>query len=162
MKKSVILLTTALLFLAVTSGYAQFREDQLRSTDYTGSVIKDRPAGNFGNLFNMEMSHSYSMMFGSYGGQYQNLNAYTNTMKFYFSDRLTGRLDLSLLHSPFGGNIMNGAGNGFGTKFLIRNAELNYQINEKSSLHIQFQQIPSYGFNRRSPFYRNPFSPQYY
>lgn len=157
MKKSILLLASILFFLAATSGYAQFREDQIRSSDITGNVIKDRPTGTFENLFNMQMSHSYSMMFGSYGGQYQNINAYTNTMQFFFTDRLTGRLDVSLLHSPFGNNFANGGNTGMGAEIILRNAELNYKFNENSSLHIQFQQVPAFGRNPWSPFYRNPF-----
>jgi hypothetical protein len=138
---------------------AQLREDLDHRSTYTGPIIKtDKSAGaNLGNLFNMEMDHSYSMMFGSFGGQFQNMNAYTNTMRFFFSEKLTGRLDLSLLHSPFGNNVSMvgnnmGSSTGMNTQFLIRNAELNYQINDKSNISIHFQQLPSYG--RYSGFYR--------
>ena len=154
-----------------TTTHAQLREDQNKKSELMGPVIKQDPSdgANLGNLFNMKMDHSYSMMFSSYGGQFQNLNAYTNTMHFFFSPNLTGRLDLSVLHSPFGNSFMsNGQDNGMNTQFLIRNAELNYQINDKSNISIHFQQVPGYGYGYgMSPWqsglyhddFNNPFRP---
>lgn len=157
MKKSglVPLLTVAFVLLASTVSYSQFRED-VNKSDYSGPVVREEQGpqpGNWSNLFNMEMSHSYSMNFMSYGGQFRNINAYTNTMNFFFTDRLTGRLDISLLHSPFGNSYLNSGsnGNGMGAEIMIRNAELNYEIGENSHITIQFQQQPY------SPFGANPF-----
>lgn len=141
-----------MLFAFSTLANAQLREQVRKSSSYTGPIVKENSGGSLSNLFNMEMDHSYSMTFSSIGGQYQNINAYTNTMHFFFTDDLTGRLDLSLLHSPFGNNFMNDGG--MGTEFVISNAELNYQINDKSNISIQFQQIPGYGMN---PWARSPF-----
>lgn len=166
MKKTGLALTlTFLLFaIATVDSYAQFREQQ-NNNDYSGPVIKENRESNIGNwtnLFNMKMSHSYSMNFMSVGGQYQNINAYTNSMDFFFTDRLTGELDISLLHSPFGNSYMNvGENNSLGAEIIIRNAELNYQIGERSSITLQFQQHPypfGFGYSRwGSPFHRGPF-----
>lgn len=153
-KISAVFASFLLIFFALNAvANAQLREMESKSSDYTGPIVKENSAGNFSNLFNMEMNHSYSMTFSSIGGQYQNINAYTNTMHFFFTDDLTGRVDLSLLHSPFGGSNMNN--NSMGTELIIRNAELNYQISDKSNISLHFQQIPSYEMNpwSRSPFY---------
>jgi hypothetical protein len=143
--------TFILLLIGISSvAEAQLREDVSRSSELTGSIIKQNPSdgANLGNLFNMQMDHSYSMMFSSFGGQMQNMNAYTNTMRFFFSEDLTGRVDLSLLHSPFGNNNFMTNNNGMDTQLIIRNAELNYQINENSNISIHFQQLPQgYGYN---------------
>lgn len=152
------LLTVTLLMLTTTVSYGQFRED-VNKSDYSGPVVKQEQSpqpGSWSNLFNMQMSHSYSMNFMSYGGQYQNINAYTNTMNFFFTERLTGRLDISLLHSPFGNSYLNSGtgGNGMGAEILIRNAELNYEIGENSHITIQFQQHPYTPFGA-SPFDRH-------
>ncbi len=158
-----IFLSTIVLLALVSTADAQLREEQDKVSEYSGPIVKkyDREPGNWSNLFNMQMDHSYSMMFGSFGGQYQNINAYTNTMHFFFSDRLSGRLDLSLLHSPFGGSFMNNGNGGLETQLIIRNAELSYELGERSNLRIQFQQLPSYGygygmnpwgFNQYNPF----------
>lgn len=145
--------------------FAQLRENARHSSELMGPVVKEHPSegANLGNLFNMQMDHSYSMMFSSFGGQMQNMNAYTNTMRFFFSEKLTGRVDLSLLHSPFGNSFMsNNSNNGMDTQFILRNAELNYQINDKSNISIQVQQLPSHygmspwgmhGARASSPFY---------
>lgn len=142
-------LTLIILVIGVSTSNAQLREAQSRMADYMGPVIKQHEsrAGNLGNLFNMQMDHSYSMTFSSLGGQLQNLNAYTNTMRFFFTDRLTGRLDISLLHSPFGNSYMNHDNQtGIGADIIIRNAELDYQLGENSHIRVQFQQLPSYGY----------------
>lgn len=168
MKKTAFSITVGLfiLFFAGFSSvsYGQLREQLNKSSDYMGPVIKQgdpSKGANLGNLFNMEMDHSYSMMFSSFGGQYQNLNAYTNTMHFFFSEDLTGRVDLSVLHSPFGNSMMSPNSNsGMDPQFLIRNAELNYQISDRSNIRIQFQQVPSgYGMNPwSSGMHRGPFA----
>lgn len=171
MKKiSLISLLTVLFLLISSSGFAQLRKNLNSSTDYLGGIVKERSAepGNLGNLFNMTMDHSYSMTFGSVGGQYQNINAYTNTMHFFFSDKMTGRVDLSVLHSPFGNSYLNGYGNdsGAGVEFVVRNAELNYQLSEKSNISISFQQVPAYsryGYysDRYNPFYNSFYDSNY-
>lgn len=161
--KVVFLVIIAATFIGISVSHAQLREAKTDISEYSGPIIKqDEPSdgANLGNLFNMTMSHSYSMNFGSFGGTYRNMNAYTNTMQFYFTDKLTGRLDLSLLHSPFGGNNLNGLGTDSEVDFIIRNAELNYELSENTSLHIQFQQRPfGYRANRGFGFNRLNFSP---
>lgn len=154
---SILIFTIAIFALSSMVCYGQFREDVNRG-DYSGPVVQQqRPEpGDWSNLFNMKMSHSYSMSFMSMGGQYRNVNAYTNSMDFFFTDRLTGELDISLMHSPFGqgfSNNNNQMGMGMGMDVVIRNAELNYQIGEKSSISIQFQQHPYGGFGT-NPFDR--------
>ncbi|MGK7369315.1 MAG: hypothetical protein ACNS64_03800 [Candidatus Halalkalibacterium sp. M3_1C_030] len=161
MKKiSLTFFLVTVLLLVSSVGYAQLRENQNTSSDFLGGIVKERTAepGNLGNLFNMTMDHSYSMTFGSVGGQYQNLNAYTNTMHFFFSDRMTGRVDLSVLHSPFGNSYLNGNGGSGEVDFIIRNAELNYQLSEKSNISISFQQVPAYS---RYGYYNNRYNPFY-
>lgn len=165
MKKSVFIsavsIFVVLLFGISSIADAQLRKDQGNSSELTGPIVKQNPSegANWGNLFNMQMDHSYSMMFSSFGGQVQNLNAYTNTMRFFFSEDLTGRVDLSVLHSPFGNSFMSN-NNDPNAQFMIRNAELNYQINEKSNIYIQFRQVPGYGYGQNpvyGGFHQNPF-----
>ncbi len=153
-----------MLFAITATSHAQLRDDLFQSSQYTGNVVKERPqeAGDWSNLFNMTMDHSYSMTFSSFGGQYQNLNAYTNTMHFYFSNRMTGRVDISLLHSPFGNSYLNNGQNNSNVDLIIRNAELNYQISDKSSIQLQFRQVPAhYGYygpaRFGNPFYQDSF-----
>ncbi len=154
-----------ILFTGVAVSYAQLREAKTDISEYRGPVFKKEDpseGANLSNLFNMTMSHSYSMNFASIGGRYQNINMYTNTMRFYFTEKLTGRLDLSLMHSPFGSSSLSGFGADKGVKFIIRNAELNYEISENSSIHIRYQQLPNrYNRDRRFGTF-SPFSPIFF
>ncbi|MDR8394103.1 hypothetical protein NC796_23345 [Aliifodinibius sp. S!AR15-10] len=155
-KTGLVLLFTLSIFVVTSAvSFAQFR-DQVNRGDFSGPVVQQqRPEpGNWSNLFNMKMSHSYSMTFSSFGGQYRNVNAYTNSMDFFFTDRLTGELDISLMHSPFGQGFSN-TNNQLGANIVIRNAELNYQISDKSNISIQFQQHPYSPYY--SPFGGGPF-----
>ncbi|HEX6981388.1 MAG TPA: hypothetical protein VF181_01375 [Balneolaceae bacterium] len=162
--KKVSFLSTIIFFVFLSIGmnsasFAQLKADLRDPSVLRGPILKqDRSEGaNLGNLFNMTMDHSYAMTFSSFGGQMHNINAYTNTMRFYFSEDLTGRVDLSILHSPFGNSFMS-KNDGMNAKFIIRNAELNYQINDRSNISIHFRQIPGYGMNSwRTGYYRSPF-----
>jgi hypothetical protein len=157
---SAVSIVALLLFGLSSISSAQLREDVGNNTALTGPTVKQNPSegADLSNLFNMQMDHSYSMMFSSFGGQFQNMNAYTNTMHFFFSEDLTGRLDLSVLHSPFGNSLMSN-NNGMDPQLMIRNAELNYQISDKSNIRIQFQQVPGYGTNPwSSGLYQDPFN----
>lgn len=143
---------------------AQYREDVPLRSDYSGPLYNPDPSkgSKLSNLFNARFSHSYSANFSSFGGQTQNVNAFTSTAEFFFSPKLTGRLDVSFLHSPFGGNSLSQNGNGFGNQILIQNAELNYRVNDRTSIHFSFNQAPrgfgffpgAYGFNGFSRFDR--------
>lgn len=160
------LVTRLVLILFVFTAFTVVAEAQLKenlpgSATLSGPIFEqqDNSSDNlFSNLFsNFNMSHSYSMTFSSFGGQFQNMNAYTNTMQFDLSDRMSGRVDLSLLHSPFGNNFMN-TNNDLGAKFIIRNAELNYDLGENSRIQLQFQQNPYYGMSPWSASHRSPFA----
>ncbi len=149
--RRILLLSVLFVFGTVAIAEAQLRENVSRSSDYTGAIFRtEQPTstalGNLLNNINMEMSHSYSMNFGSVGGQFQNLNAYTNHMTFDFSENITGQVDVSVLHSPFGNSYMN-MDNNLGSRIIIDRAQLDYQISPNTSLSIQFSQRPYY-----SPF----------
>lgn len=161
MKKSFIL-TFIFAFLFSIQLSAQLRADLSSSYDFSGPVVNTQAPtiqSGLNDFFknNVTMSHSYSMSFGSYGGSYQNLNAYTNTLNFNFSPNLTGRLDVSFLHSPFGeSNLINSNQNSLGGEVLIRNAELNYQINDNAFIRVQYQQLPS-NFGFYNPYGYGPY-----
>jgi hypothetical protein len=137
---------------------AQFRDNLPSGMDLTGNVVKAEtsPDQLFG-LVNFQMSHSYEMSFGSFAGQGYNQNIYTNTMHLLFNDRLRGRVDLSVAHSPFG----NGLTGREGPQFFIRNAQLSYDITDSSNISLSFSQVPySQFFNpfHHNPYNRSPFS----
>ena len=157
-RKAIFLLSVGLLVLSSTvEVQAQFRNQQATGYDYTGPILQQHQpnssnVGLLSNLFEgvqMTMDHSYSMNFASIGGQYQNINMYTNTMHFGFTENLSGRLDISMMHSPFGGSFNQGlyGNSGPDAQIMIRNAELNYQLGPNSHIQVQFQQSPyPYGY----------------
>lgn len=152
MKKTLVFVL--FLVLGSTIVNAQFRADLPGYYDYTGPLINEKAPtvqNGLDRFFSsIQMSHSYSMNFSSFGGGYQNVNAYTNTMQFQLSDRMNGRVDISFLHSPFGGNQNLTGANNFQNQVIIRNAELNYQLSDNAVIRVQYQQLPAgfgYGYN---------------
>lgn len=165
------LLTVCTFFLLLSLAFstvsqAQFREDKPKRSDYSGPIVKqdDPSAGaNLGNLFNMQMTHSYSVNMGSMGGQMYNMNAYTNTMRFFFNEDLTGEVNLSLLHSPFGPANPYGFDEQNQLDVML-NAQLDYQVSERLNLQLEVNRYPSgygpysgFGGYRASPFQPRPF-----
>ncbi len=164
MKKLFSIFLISAFFLSADA-YAQLRGDVSKPVDYQGTVInaKTPPIQSKLNSFfsKIRMSHSYSMNFSSFGGSFQNVNAYTNTMYMQLTDRLDARVDVSLFHSPFSG--LNSAGMGFNQpQIRLSNAELNYRLGENSFIQLRYSQIPAgyglgfspygYGYNRLNRF----------
>lgn len=155
-------LILALIIFSASVSQAQFKKNEMKRSDYTGNIIKkeDPSAGaNLGNLFNMEMNHSYSVSFGSMGGQVMNMNAYTNSMSFFFNEDLTGQVNVSLLHSPFGQSNFYDFQNQDALNVAL-NAQLDYQINDRMHIRFEVTKLPDgYGYynrNRNSLFRNGP------
>jgi hypothetical protein len=153
--KKLLLTTFIFALLLSTQLSAQLRENLSKSYEFSGPIINNQAptVQTWLNDFfrnNVNMSHSYSMNFGAVGGSYQNVNSYTNTVNIAFSEDLTGRVDVSFLHSPFGGSDFVNSDNSLNGEVIIRNAELNYQISDNAHIRLQYQQMPrSYGFFNR-------------
>lgn len=159
--KKIITFTLFLVFGLTLVAEAQLRENLNNTSDYSATIKSEQSSavGSWMNMLNMTMDHSYTMSFSNVGGQFQNLNAYTNHMTFDFSESLTGQLDVSVLHSPFGNSFMDMGNNNLGSRIIIDKAQLDYQITPNTSVSIQFSQRPYY----RSPFGydRGPFTNPY-
>lgn len=159
MKKTLIFIF-ALTFAISFNADAQLRGDVSTPFDYRGPIINSQSPtvqAKLTSFFNkIEMSHSYSMNFGSFGGNYQSVNAYTNTMQMALSDKMTARVDVSFFHSPFGGSNSFGQ-NDIGQQVRISNAELNYKISDNAFIQFTYNNTPSpygmgynpYGFYNR-------------
>ena len=130
-------------------------------------ALTDGPASaglSLGQLFNaqtLDLSHSYELSYGSgYGGSV-GLGVFTSTLRWQPSDRLAGRVDVGVAHSPFGSaGVQNALGfEGAGdARVFLRNAELAYRPTENSTIHLRVQQSP-YG-SYASPYgygYANPY-----
>ncbi|MEX0995322.1 MAG: hypothetical protein WD599_07300 [Balneolaceae bacterium] len=162
--KKAILLSLFVMFGFSAMAEAQFRENVSQSSDYMGAVIKSDQSSQVGdwmNMLNMTMDHSYSMNFSNIGGQFQNLNAYTNHMTFGLSEDLTGRLDISFLHSPFGNSFMSSGFDNLGSRIVIDRAQLDYQISPNANVSIEFSQRP-YHYSPFGSYYPGTFSGRNY
>ncbi|MEX0649299.1 MAG: hypothetical protein WEA56_00145 [Balneolaceae bacterium] len=156
-----VITTTLFLFLfTALVAEAQLRKDLSGSEDYTAAVTHTHPSspGNWMNLLNMTMSHSYSMTFSNIGGQAQNLNAYTNSMFFDLSDKFDAQVDVSVLHSPFGNSFMTN--NDMGARVIIDQARIDFKPSENTRISLQFSQNPYYSPYNRYGFgnYYSPYS----
>lgn len=173
MKPRSIASVVLLVMMISSTGYAQLRSDLMAPPQVTSieASTSSKPLGSVGswmNLIPMTMSHSYSASFGTFGGQTMNLNAYTNRTQFQFTDRFTGEMSLSFLHSPFGMSPFASAqqSNGLEGRFQVDYARLNYQISDKAMISVEFSQRPysaygpygyganPYGLGSRSSFDR--------
>jgi hypothetical protein len=139
-----------LVFGSATIAAAQLRHEEPNPYQWTGSILRSAPIAQSSSLpFGMkgfQMSHSYEMTMGTFGGQTYNQNYYTNSMALQFNDRMTGKLDVAFAHSPFGNGMMMNQG----PRIFIRNAEFQYQISPKTQFSVSFQQNP---WNRyQSPY----------
>ena len=167
------------MFLVGSTVFGQLRSDLMAPPQVTSiaASTQSKPLGSVGswmNLIPMTMSHSYSASFGTFGGQTMNLNAYTNRTQFQFTDRFTGEMSLSFLHSPFGMSpfATSQQGNGLNGQFQVDYARLNYQISDKAMISVEFSQRPygaygpygnsfgmsPYGYGAASAFDRSPSS----
>lgn len=168
--KKLFITTFVFAILLSTQLSAQLRENLPQSYEFSGPIVNTQAPSIqawLNDFFqnNVTMSHSYSMSFGAVGGTYQNVNAYTNTLNFMITQDLTGRVDVSFLHSPFGGSDFVNSENNLNGEILIRNAELNYKISDNAHIRFQYQQLPSgygffnrggygmYGYDRFNPWY---------
>lgn len=158
--------TLLLIFFTALTAEAQLRKDLSGSEDYAASVTHTQQSspGSWMNMLNMTMSHSYSMSFSNFGGQTQNINAYTNSMFFDVSEKVDAQLDLSVLHSPFGSSFMTN--NEMGARVIVDQARIDFKPSENTRISLQFSQNPYYSphshygmgnyysaFSRRSPWY---------
>lgn len=155
MRTGLTLLTVlTVLFVNAINADAQFRSDIPSPYERTGTITNPASgddATNILGLFDMTMSQSYQMSFGSIGGNTYNQNTFTNTMFLNFNENLHGRVDVAMSHSPFGNSPMMGQQDDF--NFYIRNAELQYDIGENSTIRLQYNRQPAgAGYFGGSPF----------
>ena len=157
-----LFLFIALAFLTLPAE-AQFRgtaPNELPQTRVYGTSSK---VGAFLNrIFNpnvFQMSHSFEMTAGSFGGNGYSMGMYTNTMAWQFSPKLAARMDVAVAYSPQNQIARNA---GFGQqrpRVFLRNAEIAWKPSERFQLHFQIRQNPyahhgmmgygPYGYSRR-------------
>ena len=99
-------------------------------------------------LFNAEtvkLSHSYELSYGSGPTGGVGLGVYTSSLRWQPSEKLAGRVDVGVAHSPFGSSGVQSALGFEGTgdvRVFLRNAEVAYRPTENMTLQLRVQQSP--------------------
>lgn len=112
-------------------------------------VLSETPAAlGLDRLFNAEtlrFSQSVEAMYSAGAGGGIGLGVYTASLRWQPTARLAGRVDVGVMHSPFGSSQaqsalgLEGAGD---TRVFLRNAELAYRPTDNAVLHLSVQQSP--------------------
>lgn len=112
-------------------------------------VLSETPGAlGIGQLFNaqtLRFSQSYEASYSGGPGGAIGLGVYTASLRWQPTQNLAGRVDVGVMHSPFGSSALQsglgleGAGD---TRVFLRNAELAYRPTENAVLHLSVQQSP--------------------
>jgi len=163
MRRSTIVGALVLALFTQGAMFSQFKSQTEQKAKVSESIVRQDGSGLFLGLFNpanFSMRHSYSFSYMLMSGRNLGVGMYTNSMFYKVSDPLNLRLDISVMHSPFGsyGKQLDKNFN----KIFIDRAELNYRPSEKMFFQLQFRQVPFYPYwGLYSPYYYNPFYPGY-
>ena len=131
-------------------------------------VLSETPGAlGLGQLFNaqtLKFSQSYEASYSGGAGGSIGLGVYTASLRWQPTQNLAGRVDVGVMHSPFGSaEIQGGLGldGASDTRVFLRNAELAYRPTENAMIHLSVQQSPygsyaspygtsGYGYGARS------------
>lgn len=99
MKKILLIL----LFFA-TFTYSQFKEQPVKPENIKSVMVNSYPSNfllGFINPNNLQMNHSFSMSYSSFGSQGVSLGVYTNSISYAFNKELNLEVDASFVNSPY-------------------------------------------------------------
>jgi len=148
-----------LLIFFLTGGIAfgQFKNTANEPLNLRSKIVTNPTSSfllGFLNSKNLQMSHSFSMSYSSFGNQGIALGVYTNSLFYKFNEKLNFVLQTSIVNSPystFGRGVSNSL-NGI----YIRNAQLNYRPTKNTFISIQFSNDPT-RYLDYNPYFRNGF-----
>jgi len=140
------------VLLATAPAQAQLRADR-PGTPAPVSVYEQPSSGlALGQLLASDafrVSHSYSLSYGSVGGQGLGLGVLTTSLRYQPSDRLAARVDVGVAHSPFGSSALQqqlGFDQNAPAQVYLQNATLAYRPTENSVFTLSVQQSPYGGY----------------
>ena len=145
--KRIWLFIALMTALAATSLTAQTGYSGI--TGYTKTNSFKTAPGFLDALFHssrFNMSQSYTMSMGTFGGQGFNQGLYLNTMSFQLSQPLFMQVSFGYAHQPFsiaGSNPDKG-------QFFLHRAMLQYKPSSKTEITLEYQQVPARLY---SPYY---------
>lgn len=146
---SVIIFVCLLVAGISAVSYGQKKSGLTKISAYSGPILKKNDpsqGARLSNLFNVKMHQSITTSFGSWGGALTSTIAFTNSMRFFFTPKLTGQVNVSLLTSPF--SQLNYYGIKDNRRLQVAlDAQLRYQISKNLDIRVEFRKLPRrYGF----------------
>ncbi|HID40447.1 MAG TPA: hypothetical protein EYP36_13165 [Calditrichaeota bacterium] len=141
--KKLIILSFIIALLAVPShSFAQLKKNA-NLPNFSGLLTSPSNDMFLGFLdpSKIRMHHSFSMSYGSGGGQGLMLGSYLNTIDFWVSENLFIRTNLGIMTSPY---------NTFGENYYLNKpqffggGEIHYKISDKSSVMLRVDVGPGY------------------
>lgn len=129
-------------FVWTESGFAQLRKD-IAKPNISGVLTNPGADFLFGLLdpSKIHMRHSFAMSYGSFGSGGLMLSSYLNTIDYQITEKLFLRTNLGIMTSPY---------NTYGENFFLNKpqffggAQLDYKINNNTSLQLRFDSAPYY------------------
>ena len=159
-----ILLGISLAAIVAAPAHAQFRDAVSYGQPASRLYATNGKVGALlSQIFNpsvFNMSHSFEMSAGSWGGNGYSLGMYTNTMAWQFSPKLAARMDVAVAYSPQNQIAQRAGFTQQRPQVFLRNAEVSWRPSEKVSLQLQVRQNPyayrGYGMGG-SPYGYHPY-----
>lgn len=145
-----------LMGILATVSPAQLRKNlaELRPN----AQVFDTGKFSLNKLFSPEhfnLSHSYELSAGSYGGSGLTTGLYTASLNWNFGQKLDANVDVSALHTPFGkSSLAQQLMGDQQVKMYVRHAELNYRPTKNLTLHMSFHQNPLGYYGMQSDYDR--------
>lgn len=151
MENKTLLKTAFLVLFLPALVSAQFKKDA--NVDMTHALTKPSNVQNMVGLFGLDpnkftMSHSYTLSFGSFGGNSMTQGIYLNTMQYQISNPLTMYLQLGFIHRPFADFGQQNFGK---HDFFVSGAGLEYKPSENFKVQFEFSQQPHSFYRSRYP-----------
>lgn len=139
--KSVRWLLCLLVFPVLAQ--AQFRGEEPGLPSAREGVYRssgDNYILGFFNPDNLEMRHSVSVSYGSYGDQGLGVSMYTNSLRYHISEPLSVRADVAMMFSPFGSASSMFKQDLSG--IFLRRASVDYRPSKDMHISLQYRNDP--------------------
>lgn len=141
MKKFTVSLLCVLAIPSIVN--AQFRGEEPGPPSVRDAVYRSSGENSilgFFNPENLEMRHSVSVSYGSYGDQGLGMSMYTNSLRYRISEPLSVRADVAMMFSPFGSASSMFKEDLSG--IFLRRASVDYRPNKDMHISLQYRNDP--------------------
>ncbi|MBE0645962.1 MAG: hypothetical protein IH600_17910 [Bacteroidetes bacterium] len=131
------------LFAFPLALHAQFRGEEPGQPSVRDGVYRssgDNYIFGFFNPDNLEMRHSVSVSYGSYGDQGLGMSMYTNSLRYRISEPLSVRADVAMMFSPFGSASSMFKQDLSG--IFLRRASVDYRPSKDMHISLQYRNDP--------------------